>query len=153
MKKQKDFIGESENVQKLVEAIKNVHDIEEVIYKLADELSHHDKRTNDILHLLEDLFSHNVKLTRKEHFVILEELQKTVVERRKVKIEVNLLNEFLKDKSFILSPKMRQKMTNKISGQLDSNMVYYYKTIKEGDNLECILPELETNTSSETQEE
>ena len=136
-----EVLKDSITIKYMKQAIIIMETLENDIYKLNEELSSIDKRRTDILHWLENEVYEGNKLHPTKHFYILKELQTLAVNRRKVKLEISMLSDFLKNKSNLLNANQRKKLAGNITYETEKDLHFVYKTF---DNIEDIKNETGT---------
>ena len=131
----KDLMEESVTIKYMKQAIVVMDTLENDIYKLNEELSWYDKRRTDIYHWLENEYFNDNKLHPTKHFYILKELQDITVHRRRIKSEIQILSDFLKNKSHLLNENQRRIMLNDIDKSLDNELVFKFNTFANIEDL------------------
>ena len=145
-----DLMDESVTIKYMRQAIVIMDTLENDIYKLNEELSWYDKRRTDINHWLEGEFFNDKELSPTKHFYILKELQDIAVHRRRIKSEIQILSEFLKNKSHLLNENQRRNMLSDIEKSLDSDLVYKFNTFAQIEDLKDEINQIEkTNETLE----
>ena len=88
--------------------------------ELKDLQLEYENKIYDIEHFLEDMHYKGKGLNPVRHFVLLKKIQKYRIERRKVKLELRVLRDFVNNKKNVLEYTSRQGMYGQIEWVLDN---------------------------------
>lgn len=120
--------------EKIYETIDFLNEIDSMEQELRDKLSEMDNRTQDLMHYLE-----NNKLKAYEHTKLSMELKRVREERRKVKNDMAIINEFKKNCMQLQNPKGREALKNIIKRQEKLNNGKYHNRVYKDEELEQII--------------
>lgn len=120
--------------EKIYETIDFLNEIDSMEQELRDKLSEMDNRTQDLMHYLE-----NNKLKAYEHTKLSMELKRVREERRKVKNDMAIINEFKKNCMQLQNPKGRETLKNIIKRQEKSNNGKYHNRVYKQEELDLII--------------
>lgn len=98
-----------ELLEELNEVIEKLDSIDDYCDSLIDQLSSEDKKTQDLLHYLE-----NNKLGTFESWRLVKRLQKIRIDRRKIKNNIELASTFNTNKNKLSSKNTRQFLKNEL---------------------------------------
>lgn len=101
---------------------------------LRNKLSEMDNRTQDIMHYLE-----NNRLKAYEHTKLSMELKRVRQERRKIKNDMAIINEYKKNCMQLQSQKGREALKNIIKRQEKANNGKYHNRVYKDNELDLII--------------
>lgn len=119
---------------RIYETIDFLNEIDNMELDLRNKLSEMDNRTQDIMHYLE-----NNKLKAYEHTKLSMELKRVRQERRKIKNDMAIINEYKKNCMQLQSQKGREALKNIIKRQEKVNNGKFRNRVYKDNELDLII--------------